>query len=262
MLIVQLSDIHILRAPARNQAILADNAARLERTIRFIKTLNPLPDIAVISGDLSHEGDAEDYRYCRSLLSELPCPYLVIPGNHDDRTLVRDTFPLTGHADETYYQFEEDRFPLHIVCLDTLETGKVGGELCAERLNWIEETLARSTKPSLLVMHHPPYQFGLQYNADMACTRGIERLEQIVKENGNVVGVLCGHLHIATQTTWAGVSASTIPSVAPGFSLEIARSILAGWHNSSPAIGLHIYRDGALTTHVVPVDDASSFVAL
>lgn len=262
MLIVQLSDIHILRAPLSSQAMLADNPARLERTIRFIKTLNPPPDIAVVSGDLSHEGDAEDYRYCRSLLSELPCPYLVIPGNHDDRALVRDTFPRNGRADDSYYQFEENRLPLRIIGLDTLETGKIGGELCTARLDWIEDALARSRKPTLLVMHHPPYQFGLEYNADMACTRGIERLEEIVRGNGNIIGVLCGHLHLGTMTTWAGVPASTVPSVSPGFSLEIAQSLLAGWQHSSPAIGLHIYRDDTLTTHVVHVDDANSFVAL
>lgn len=262
MLIVQLSDIHILSAPARDQVMLADNAARLERTIRFIKKLNPLPDLAVVSGDLSHEGNAEDYRYCRSLLSELPCPYVVIPGNHDERALVRDTFLRNGWSDDTYYQFEDDRFPLRIIGLDTLETGKVGGELCTARLDWIGDALARSRKPTLLVMHHPPYQFGLEYNADMACTRGIERLEKIVRAHGNVAGVLCGHLHLGTTTIWAGVPASTVPSVSPGFSLEIAQSLLAGWQNSSPAIGLHIYRGGALTAHVVHVDDANSFVAL
>lgn len=263
MLVVQLSDIHILRAPAQGIAMLAGNAARLERTIRFIKKHDPLPDVAVISGDLSHEGDAQDYRYCRSLLSALPCPYLVVPGNHDDRNFVRQAFPLEGlQADGAFYQFEDDRFPLRILGLDTLEPGKVGGELCAARLDWIGEALARSQKPTLVVMHHPPYQFGLRYNADMACTHGIDRLEAMIRKHGNVVGVVCGHLHVGTATTWAGVPSSTVPAVAPGFSLEIGQSHLAGWHNSSPAVGLHIFRENRLTTHVIHINDDDSFVAL
>ena len=263
MLVVQLSDIHILRRPDSGKAMFADNASRLQRTIEFIRQLVPVPDVAIISGDLSHEGDLFDYSYCRLLLERLPCPFFVVPGNHDYRNFVRETFPLNGHyADRNFYQFECDLFPLRIIGIDTLENGKTGGELCLDRLDWIEAALSRSLRPTLITMHHPPYHFGMMDNADMACTRGMDRLDALIRAHGNIVGLICGHLHVATARDWAGVRAMTVPSVAPGFALEIGSGQLVGWQNSSPSVGLHFFRNGGITSHIVQVDDKSTFVPL
>ena len=41
------------------------------------------PDLVIISGDLTQRARAKQFRNAKRFLDRLPCPYLIIPGNHD-----------------------------------------------------------------------------------------------------------------------------------------------------------------------------------
>ena len=43
---------------------------------------------------------------------------------------------------EGYLQFAIEDYPVRLVALDTLVSGKHGGMLCAERLGWLDTALA------------------------------------------------------------------------------------------------------------------------
>lgn len=264
MLIAHISDSHVLKNPHPSNGSLADNASRLRETITGIRALRKTPDIAVITGDISHEGTADDYVFCRGLLEKLPCPFLVIPGNHDDRNIMRQVFPIAGEAaDPTFYQFDCYSFPLRIIGIDTLEPGQAGGRIRPEKLDWIKKALANSEKPVVILMHHPPYPFGIADNPDMQCTDGTGALAEMIRQNGRVVAVLCGHLHLATSSVFAGAPALTAPSVAPAFKLEIGQSELVGWCPSSPAFALHFLdRSNSITTHIIRTDDCKLLTPL
>lgn len=257
MLIAHISDLHVLESPDPSNGSLAGNAARLHETIASICALQRAPDIAVITGDISHEGTEDDYAFCRSLLEKLPCPFLVIPGNHDDRKIMRQVFPIAGaDADPDFYQFDCNAFPLRIIGIDTLEPGQVGGSIRPEKLDWIREALLHSEKPVLILMHHPPYPFGHADNPDMQCTDGSDALAEMIRKNARVAAILCGHLHLMTSSIFADVTALSAPSVAPAFKLDIGDSKLTGWCPSSPAFALHFLdRNAALTTHIIRVDE-------
>lgn len=74
--VVQVSDTHL----SRNRGYFYDNWRIFLEEMRA----DP-PDLVVHSGDLSLRGtdDAEDLVFSRAELDKLPCPVLVIPGNHD-----------------------------------------------------------------------------------------------------------------------------------------------------------------------------------
>jgi 3',5'-cyclic AMP phosphodiesterase CpdA len=52
-------------------------------SVAEINRLDPLPDIAVITGDLVDHGEPAEYEHLRTLLAPLAMPVFVIPGNHD-----------------------------------------------------------------------------------------------------------------------------------------------------------------------------------
>lgn len=264
MLVVQISDLHILKYPDPKNETLAYNSSRLRNAIELISALRPLPDVVVVTGDISHEGSEEDYAFCRELLEKLPCPYFLIPGNHDDRNLLRKIFPIKDAvADSGFYQFNCNSYPLQIIGIDTLEIGKVGGELCPARLDWVANALSHSDKPVIILMHHPPYPFGFVQNSDMQCTRGTESLAKMIRKSGRVVAILCGHLHLQTSSIWAGVKSITTPSIAPAFKLEVEESKLLGWCPSSPAFAIHFLNENhTITTHIIRVEDSRSVKSL
>lgn len=57
----------------------------LANAVAQVNDLVPQPDLALLTGDLVDRGTAAEYEMLRELLAPLRMPFLVIPGNHDDR---------------------------------------------------------------------------------------------------------------------------------------------------------------------------------
>jgi 3',5'-cyclic AMP phosphodiesterase CpdA len=93
MIVAQLSDPHIVepgkspRTPAGFGPV--DTAGFLSRAVDAINRIDPLPDIAVITGDLVDRGEPAEYEHLRRLIAPLRMPVFVIPGNHDARAPLR-----------------------------------------------------------------------------------------------------------------------------------------------------------------------------
>ena len=77
------------------------------------------------------------------LLVQLTMPVYLIPGNHDERTALRNAFPdhayLRQSPDLVNYAIEEH--PLRIIGFDTTVPGKSGGLASEDRLAWLEAKL-------------------------------------------------------------------------------------------------------------------------
>ena len=73
MIVIQLSDPHIL-APGELLYGRFDTAEFLARSVAEINRLDPLPDVAVITGDLVDHGEPAEYEHLRALLSPLAMP--------------------------------------------------------------------------------------------------------------------------------------------------------------------------------------------
>src|SRR5439155_1756171 len=77
MIVIQLSDPHIV-APGELLYGRVDTADFLARAIAEINRLDPLPDVAVITGDLVDHGDPTEYEHLRTLLAPLAMPVCKI----------------------------------------------------------------------------------------------------------------------------------------------------------------------------------------
>ena len=96
MIVIQLSDPHIL-APGELLYRRFDTAEFLARAVAEINRLDPLPDVAVVTGDLVDHGEPPEYEHLRALLAPLAMPVFVIPGNHDAREPLRAAFAADGY---------------------------------------------------------------------------------------------------------------------------------------------------------------------
>lgn len=241
MLIAQISDPHI-KAPGEKLYGRIDTAGYLERAVTHLLQQSQQPDIVLMTGDLVNEGAPEQYAHLRSLLAPLRMPVYLIPGNHDARDALRGAFPDHRYLPSSgFIQYVVEDLPLRLIALDTLIEGAGRGELCDTRLDWLEERLAESRKPTVLFMHHPPFDIGLAYLDRERLHRGDARLAALVRRHDNIERVLCGHVHRPITVRWAGTTASAIPSTAHQATLDLVSPDLTMTFDP-PAIALHLWR--------------------
>jgi len=253
MLIAHISDLHI-RVPGELAYQRVDTAAHLRRCVAHILAQDPRPDVVVATGDLADLGRPEDYAHLARLLEPLQMPVYLIPGNHDAREALRAAFPHHGYLRETgtFLQYTAKVGPLRLVALDTAVPGEGGGLLCASRLRWLEDQLAREpAAPTIILMHHPPFDTGIGHMDELGL-RVEHPLEPIIRRHPNVERILCGHLHRTIFHRYAGTIAVTCPSPAhqvaldlsvgapPRFIMEPPGYILHRWTESTGVVSLNV----------------------
>jgi Icc protein len=257
MIVAQLSDPHVV-APGELLYGRVDTPACLARAVAEINQIDPLPDVTVITGDLvGHEKSAE-YNHLRRLLAPLRMPVFVIPCNHDSRDLLRASFGGDGYLPlDGFLQYVIDDYPVRLIALDTHIPGEGGGELCDQRLAWLDHTLAAAPdRPTLLLMHHPPFATGIE-RMDNAGLRNSEAFAAVVARHPQIERVMCGHLHRAIDHRFAGTVAGTAPSTAHQMRLDLRPGATSLRFMLEPAgYQLHIWReDTGLVTHTAVLGD-------
>lgn len=257
MLICQITDLHIKARGALAYRVV-DTAAYLRRCIAHILAQRQQPDIVVITGDLVDSGRPEAYAHLRELLAPLSMPVYLLPGNHDDRDVLRVSFP--DHAClrqmDRFVQYVVDAAPLRIIALDTVIPGQSGGELCAARLAWLEERLVEAPQtPTVILMHHPPFTTGIGH-MDSIGFADPRPLEAIVSRHPQIERILCGHLHRPIHVRFGGTIASTCPSPAHQVALDLDPAARSQFVFEPPAYQLHLWEEGTgLISHTAFIGD-------
>jgi Icc protein len=261
MIVAQLSDPHVvapgnmLRGPAGFGPV--DTADFLARAVAAINRLEPVPDVVLLTGDLVDKGEPAEYAHLRALLTPLAMPVFVIPGNHDARDPLRAAFGGDGYLPaDGFIQYAIEHYPLRLVALDTLVAGKHHGEVCADRLTWLDRTLAAAPeRPTLIFMHHPPFATGIAY-MDKYGLEGAAGLAAVIARHPQVERILCGHLHRAIDRRFAGTVAGTAPSTAHQIDLNLLPEAPLRFKFEPPGYQLHLWRDGnGLVSHTALIGD-------
>jgi 3',5'-cyclic AMP phosphodiesterase CpdA len=257
MILAQLSDLHV-RPPGLPAYRVVETTKLAERALRALATARPRPDAVVISGDLTDNGLASEYAMLAALLRRYlgDLPVYLIPGNHDRRDNFRaalGAWPgVTG--DPAFVQYAVEDWPLRLVMLDSVVAGEGHGELCEQRLAWLDRTLAAAPdRPTLLVLHHPPILCGLAL-ADAIALRQPERLAALLARHRQVERVLCGHHHrpIVGRLGHAIVCAAPAVVHQAEFALRCDQGRFVF---EPPAYMLHVLMpDGQIASHTVLVE--------
>jgi 3',5'-cyclic AMP phosphodiesterase CpdA len=257
MIIAQITDAHVTRPGTRLPGG-TDPHGALARTLAALKALDPRPDIVLFTGDLVETGAPEEYAAARALLDTLDLPLAVIPGNHDRRGPFAAAFadgPVrAGSGDFLHLAIEH--LPLRLIGLDTLgPEGASRGLLCDTRLGWLASTLdAAPEQPTLIFMHHPPFETGIAAMDAINCANG-DRLAALLAPRRNVLRVLCGHVHRPVHAAFGGTIASVCPAIVHQAALRLAPDSPIAMLPQPPAYQLHVLTAGGLVTHTVQLPD-------
>ena len=214
MLIAQISDTHILVPEADHPAAQLRGDC-LRHTVADINQQQP--DAIVFTGDTVQHGQREEYARLRELLAPLDAPVYLIPGNRDDKNELRAAFGdcpyITGTGEFLHYVIDE--YDTRLVGIDSTLAGERKGRFCEKRQAWLDKTLSEQPgRPTLLFIHHPPFDVGDHYVGGYRHANEAVALENIVTRHRQVTAMLCGHVHWPVECDWAGTQARIMPSVA------------------------------------------------
>ena len=214
MIIAQISDTHIaLDTPDADRRI-----SDFERTIADINALAPAPDVIVHTGDIVHNGRADEYAKAAAILAKARRPVYVLAGNKDDRANLRAAFASDGYLDldSDFIDYAVEDYPVRLIAVDTLNTRSNKGEFCAERAKRLIGMIdTEPTKPIAVFAHHPPFAVPVGPDPiNFETPEMMERLRRAVQHSGRVVAVISGHVHRGTAGRVGNIPATVMPSVA------------------------------------------------
>lgn len=255
-LIAQVTDTHIKAKGRRAYGGHVDTHGALDRCVRHLNSLEPRPDVVLVTGDLVDMGRPDEYATLRGLLDCLDAPYFVVPGNHDDRDALRAAFADHGYLPQQgeFLHYCVDDHPLRLVGLDSTVPGEPGGLMCDARLAWLDATLGNApARPTLLFMHHPPFVTGIAHMDVQRCANA-DRFGAVVARHPQVVRLLCGHVHRSIQVPWYGITASIGPSHSHAVALDLRPDGPSRFVLEPPACALHAWTPG------VPIVSYQSFI--
>ena len=244
-LLAHLTDPHIVVGPGDT-----GSAEALAAAVGAVLALRPLPDAVVITGDICNDGAPAEYDRVAEVLEPLTMPVHVLPGNHDDRDLLRERFKVPGSGPLQYVAQVGD---VRLVVCDTQRPGRDDGALDDGRLEWLEAQLAADTTPTIVAMHHPPIVIGLPIlDAIGIAEPGRTALRELLARSPHVRRVVAGHVHRSVFDTFGGCGVVACASTNLQAPLEIGASELR-LVPETPAIALHVAIDGALASHIQPI---------
>ncbi len=259
MLIAQMTDIHIGFAPDEKPEEL--NRTRFRATLQRILDGPNRPDMMVLSGDITDNGDLDSFEKTSALLTDCPFPVWPMVGNHDTREALVEAFPQVA-LDGGFLHYAIEDEGLRILLLDTLENGRHGGAFCEARAEWLGAQLdAAPHTPTVIFMHHPPVVSGISWMDPLPGEPWIQRFGGVVEGRGQIVAIHCGHLHRPLAATFRGIPLGVTPSVAPLVAMDLGpidadrpdgRDLIT---TEPPTYALHRWDGTNLVTHYERVSD-------
>lgn len=257
-LIAQISDLHI-KANGRLSYKKVDTQAALLRVIETLNRMTPRPDKVVITGDLVDFGTAEEYQTLRTVLRRLQIPFMLMPGNHDDRQQLRAAFPEHHYLQRGETLNWQARVKdVQLLALDSSVPQQPWGYVDETQLAWLDQQLTREPQlPTLVMLHHPPLVSGIGH-MDKQPLRNPDALANIIARHPQVERVLSGHLHRSVQARFAGTLACVAPGVSHQVAFDLSENGPAHFVMEPPGFLLHRWHpQQGMTTHLCAIGDYS-----
>ncbi|MCL6740984.1 phosphodiesterase [Sphingomonas sp. RB56-2] len=255
ILVAQVTDLHIGFDRDNPHEM---NVRRLNQAIDQLNAMRPKPSLLLVTGDLVERGDEDldAYRHMVALVARWEGPVLWAIGNHDGRDGFRAVLPNVPTDENGFIQYELDHGGVRWIVLDTLDPGRHGGMICEDRAAWLKKRLRqRKDVPTIIILHHPPVDTGIDWMSALPCEAWVQRLEEIVKPAKQVVGMIAGHVHRPIATSFAGKPLTVCASTAPWVALDLddidpkdpdGRPLILA---DAPAFALHYWNGQQLLTH-------------
>jgi len=188
LIMAQISDIHISEGPEDYQGIpVREN---------FLNTLENVgshnPDLVVLSGDLAADhGEIGAYKFLAEALAKISIPTVIMPGNHDILSHLKNSLNLEPDPDRNEYYFIKSFQGFPIIFLDT-----TSNKLSRSQLEWLKDTSKEQAEKELLVfIHHPPLKCGCLFMDTHYPLLNWEETWDLISKLENIKHIFCGHYH-------------------------------------------------------------------
>lgn len=218
--VLQLTDLHLLADP---DATLKGICTRdsLVAVLQFVRERCRAGewdfDQILLTGDLAHDEKLESYEALRELLGDWVSRCRLIPGNHDDRRLIRRVFPELISSGDGFVSFSVETAGWRLIGLDSHVDGEVHGRIDKTQLQWLAAELAtHMAQPTILFIHHPPVSVHSDW-LDCIGLRDAEELIDVIRSFSQVRAVSAGHVHQEFSEAVDGVQMLTTPSTGVQF---------------------------------------------
>ncbi|GEO63063.1 metallophosphoesterase family protein [Companilactobacillus nantensis] len=204
--IIQITDTHLTpngAAMANNQKV--DPYVKLDNIFLDVAKMPVKPDLIAITGDLIHEGTAEDYDRLYQIIDHyhemLNIPIQVVLGNHDRTAEFFEGYLKQIPREKYYYLLETEETNLYF--LDSKFYNYEQGYIGQEQLDWLQDNLRNNSKQSVIFLHHPidgPAMHHMRYSI-------LQESEQLMRtiKNSPVKAVFSGHIHFETSFVKDGI---------------------------------------------------------
>lgn len=213
--LVQISDLHLFADPAAELKGLKTQSG-VEAVLQDIRSRHGDIDRLIISGDHTHDELPETYRRIRRMLGDWVSQTHLIPGNHDDRKIIREVFPerVPSRGERLIFEFRSGGW--QILGLDSHVPGELYGEVGTEQWDWLRGRLAAAGEPAVLFLHHPCVSIGSPW-MDAIGLRDAEELRTVISDAPQLKLICHGHIHQEFEGKLAGVPVLSVPSAAIQF---------------------------------------------
>jgi 3',5'-cyclic-AMP phosphodiesterase len=214
----------------------------------------------VISGDLVDRPSTQAYDHLTRLLAPLRIPFAVVPGNHDDRAMLRAALPGGGYTQATgALHSVRAAADIDLVLIDSTVPGCDYGALDAATLSWLDTALGMSpARPALIFLHHPPFATGIAH-MDVQNLRNAPDLAAVLRRHKRAQLLAAGHVHRAVGAIFSGIPATICPAPSHAVALDLDSNLPPSFKTEPPAFHLHIWFPGegfgSVATHLVPIGE-------
>jgi Icc protein len=244
--VIQLTDLH-LRARLTSEVRGVPVWARLRAALTEVD--RQAPDLLVLTGDLADDAKQYSYRELREALHDWGDRIRILPGNHDDREVLRSTFKL-GRAARTL-GFSDRLGGWRLIGVDTVVPRRAKAEFGADQLDWIATELADGREPVLMFMHHPPVSVNTWW-LDRDLAPDVKQFHKIVGATDRVRAIVCGHAHQDVVKRLANTEVIITPSTA--FQFKLCSWWPSRINNDRPGLRVFELSNDSFETRVVRFD--------
>ena len=204
--VAHFSDPHLL-ADGGLQYGAVDPEPYLRLALARLERLEIPPQALVFTGDLADKAEPAAYARLRELVEPLAerfgAEVVWVMGNHDERAPY--AAGLFGSDDDGPQDRVHDVDGLRIIALDTSVPGYHHGDLTKDQLRWLGDVLATpAPHGTLLALHHPPIPVPMLPAAEIIELVDQHLLADVIAGT-DVRGILGGHFHFSSYSTFAGV---------------------------------------------------------
>ncbi|MBX3067493.1 MAG: phosphodiesterase [Cryobacterium sp.] len=252
--IAHISDTHFLGG-GRALYGKVDVAKHLTEALAQLERADAQPEAIVFTGDLADLGEPDAYTRLRKIVepvaARLGAQIIWVMGNHDERIQYSQQLFDNEGSDEPQDRVY-DIGGLRLIVLDSSVPGFHHGDLTDQQLAWLSKELEKpATHGTLLALHHPPIPTPLLEAMGMLELHDQDRLERVIKGT-DVRGILAGHLHYTTHSTFAGIPVSVAAATCYTLDLSAGDRILSGVDHGQAFNMVHVYED-RIVHSVIPV---------